>query len=91
MKIHKYPLHVTDLQDIKMPPGAQMLSVQVQRNTVCLWALVNDTKPASVNYTIAIYGTGNPMPDEPGSYIGTFQLNYGGLVFHAFMLKTEPA
>ena len=32
-------------------------------------------------------GTGNPMPDEPGEYIATFQMHGGALVFHAFELR----
>jgi len=33
-----------------------------------------------------IYGTDNPIPDEPGSFIGTFQMPGGALVFHVFDL-----
>lgn len=33
---------------------------------------------------IRIYGTGHPMPDNPGSYIGSFMLHGGEFVFHAY-------
>ena len=86
MRIWKYPIVVADRVAITMPPGAQFLTAQVQHGTLCLWALVDDTKPDSETRTIAIYGTGNPIPDSPGKYISTFQLFGGDLVFHAFEL-----
>jgi hypothetical protein len=31
-----------------------------------------------------MYGTGHDMPDDPGQYVGTFQMHGGALVFHLF-------
>ena len=88
MTIHKYPLRVTDTQEIPMPFGAEILCVQVQHGTPCLWAIV---KPSKLNplqpKTIEVYGTGHDMPQDMGinrKYIGTFQMNSGSLVFHVF-------
>lgn len=39
--IYKYPLDVTDVQEIKLPVGAEILTVQAQNGTLCLWALVD--------------------------------------------------
>lgn len=86
MRIWKYPLEVTDRLALTMPPGAKFLTVQVQHGKCCLWALVDETKKDTDTRRIAIYGTGNPMPDEPGTYIATFQMMGGDLVFHAFEL-----
>lgn len=86
MKIWKYPLEVIDRQAITMPPGAKLLTVQMQYGKCCLWALVDETKNDTAARRIAIYGTGNPMPDSPGEYIATFQMLNGKLVFHAFEL-----
>lgn len=88
MRIWKFPLEVADQQKVKMPTGAKILTAQMQGDTCCLWALVDETRPRFEFEIrdIAIYGTGNPMPDEPGDYIATFQI-MGGLVFHAFELK----
>lgn len=85
MRIWKYPLDLTDQQAPIMPQGAKLLDVQVQGPQLCLWALVDEKAPVSPR-KIAIYGTGNPMPDQPGEYVATFQIHGGALVFHAFDL-----
>jgi hypothetical protein len=85
MKVWKWKLEVTDRQTLTMPVGVQLLDVQMQGNDCCLWALCDESADLEPR-RIAIYGTGNPMPDDPGKYIGTFQLYGGNLVFHAFDL-----
>lgn len=83
MRIYKYPLQLMDRQTLSMPDGAKILSIQAQRDQVCLWAMV-DENAQEIARTIAIYGTGQPIPDEPGTYMQTFQMAGGNLVFHAF-------
>ena len=83
MKIWKWLLEVTGTQVIGVPRGAKFLDVQMQGAACCLWALCEEDAPREAR-RIAIYGTGNPMPDEPGEYIATFQMAGGALVFHAF-------
>lgn len=85
MRIWKWTLVTTDLQALQMPAGAKILSVQTQGENAQLWALCDDTTAKEVRH-FAIYGTGNPMPDEPGIYVGTYQLMGGQLVFHVFEL-----
>lgn len=82
--IWKFPVAVTDEQLVEMPMGAKILSVDVQRETVCLWAEVNPEAAGKHYRTICIFGTGHRMPDDPGSYIGSFMLHDGALVFHAY-------
>lgn len=83
MRIWKYDLPLADLLAVQMPKGARILDIQVQRGVVRLWALCDETAPKVARH-ISIYGTGNPIPDEPGEYIATFQMHDGDLVFHAF-------
>lgn len=83
MRIWKYDLPIADLLAVEMPKGARILDVQIQRGAVCLWVLCDEAAPKEPRH-IAIYGTGNPIPDEPGEYIATFQMHDGDLVFHAF-------
>lgn len=88
MRIWKWALPVTDRQTVMIPGGAKLLDVQVQKGPMQerfaqLWALCDENAPPEPRH-IAIYGTGNPMPDEPGDYIATFQMHGGALVFHAF-------
>ena len=73
---------------IAMPEGAKVLCVHTQRGEPQIWALVDPNAP-KVTRTIHIHGTGHPVPDDPGTYIGTIQLACGGLVFHVF--ADQPA
>lgn len=84
MRIWKYVLKIDDRQKIYMPTESEILSAQMQRDNLCLWALVDESK-IQVDREIAIYGTGNPMPENPGKFISTFQLS-NSLVFHIFDL-----
>lgn len=83
--IYKYPLQVTDYQEVQIPWDAQLLSVQVQNGTPCLWALVETTRQKE-RVVIDIYGTGNPIEADlhERDFIDTFQMHGGSLVFHAF-------
>lgn len=83
MRIWKWPLQVTDRNALLMPEGAKLLDVQMQGETCCLWALVDESATEETR-DIAIYGTGNPIPRIPGQYIATFQMYGGELIFHAF-------
>ncbi len=81
--IWKFLLEVTDTQDVKMPRGARILTVDVQHGTPCLWALVDGEQPRESRH-IQMYGTGHSFDPVPSDYIGTFQLSGGSLVFHVF-------
>lgn len=81
--VYKYPLYVGGLQTISMPTGAEVLSAQVQRGQICLWALCNPEAQRE-DRTFAIYGTGHPVEDTPGKFLGTVQLEGGAFIFHVF-------
>jgi hypothetical protein len=85
-RIYKYELAITDTQTIAMPEGAEILTVQAQRGTPCLWALVNPELPATER-RIETFGTGHPVLSDTGverRYVGTYQISGGSLVFHVF-------
>jgi len=82
-KIFKYKLMITGLQTVVMPKDAEILSVQVQYNDICIWALV-DPKNELIERGFNIFGTGHEIPETVGKYIGTFQIDDGRLVFHLF-------
>lgn len=52
-RIYKYPIETVDQQQVKMPDGAQILTVQVQNGKPCLWAMV-DPDVAEVTFTIGV-------------------------------------
>ncbi len=80
--IWKFPVDVADRFVSDMPDGATILSVQYQHGSIQMWALVDPSKPV-VQRKFSVYGTGHPI--EPGgTFIGTFQIHEGALVFHLF-------
>lgn len=82
--IWKFRMEVADEQTILMPIDANIIHVAVQFDAPCLWAIVDPTMEKQP-YTIHMFGTGHKMPDDPGKFIGTFMINDGDLVFHAFV------
>lgn len=71
------------IDKIEMPRGAQILCVQAQRDSPQLWALVDPNAP-KVTRVFRTYGTGWDFDATGLSYVGTFQLGGGSLVFHVF-------
>lgn len=85
-EIHKFTLPVTDEFEISMPAGARLLSLQVQHEVPCVWAMV-DTDAAAAKRRFSLRGTGHAC--EFGHlvpFVGTFQLRGGTFVAHLFDL-----
>lgn len=80
--IWKFPL----AEEIEMPKKAKVLTVQVQRDIPCIWAVVDPSADREVRRFV-IVGTGHSM-NRKGPYIGTFQLEGGALVFHVFEVES---
>lgn len=68
---------------ISMPLGSKVLHVHEQDGGVYVWAEVNPSQ-VMVDRHFRIYGTGHPMPDNAGAYLGTVHLSGGALVFHVY-------
>ena len=68
---------------IEIQKGAEILTVQAQHGEARIWALVDPTME-KVKRRFKTYGTGYPVPDKPGVYVGTYQVWGGDLVFHVF-------
>lgn len=85
-KIWKYPIEIIlGRQTVLMPRNAIILCVQAQGNEPQLWALV-DTEAPEAARKLLLFGTGHPITEPLGSYVGTFQIQaYGGAyVWHVF-------
>lgn len=80
-RVYKYPIPRAGVMRLPIPKGAEILTVQVQRGAMCLWARVDDNQGADEFRKIAVVGTGHPVPKD-GRYIATVQ--FGDLVFHIF-------
>lgn len=88
MNVYKYELEITDEQTIRLPFNAEILTIQMQRDKCCLWALV-DPRNELEERTICIHGTGHPIPDGVRlKHISTFGIIHLGLIFHAFEKKS---
>jgi hypothetical protein len=87
--IWKYELVPTDYQELKMPKGACVLTVQTQNNATCIWALV-DPSAEKETRIIETFCTGQPIccaADRQRNYVGTYQIHGGAHVFHVFESK----
>jgi len=81
--IFKYGAELADDFTIGLPEDAQILTVQIQHGKPFIWALV-DLENRVCDRRFRLIGTGHPANGETLSYINTFQLNNGSLVFHLF-------
>jgi len=82
--IYKYELAVLDHQQVSLPNGYEILTVQMQHGKPFLWAKV-DPERSAYEVKIIIRGTGHLFLDNDLKYISTFQMHGGDLVFHAFI------
>ena len=76
--------------EIEMQEGAEILTVQVQKGTACIWALVDSDAPL-ITRRLFIIGTGRDasiLESVNAKYIGTFQLLNGDLIWHLFEEET---
>jgi hypothetical protein len=83
--IWKYELKLQVAQTIPMPQGAEVLTVQVQKDTICLWARHNlGNQDKLIPRTFVMHGTGNEIDRHYHGefYIGTVQL--WSYVWHVF-------
>ena len=86
MKIFKYPIPVSDHGErfsIKMPRGAQVLTVQLQNGVPCIWAFVDPDCEQMDERVFYVFGTGREIDVNDITYVGTYQ--FYGYVWHLFL------
>lgn len=79
--IYKYELY-PERSGHTLNEGYQVLDVQMQGDIPVVWILTEISNPI-VSTAFNIYGTGWNLPENPGKYIATFQMD-NNLVFHVF-------
>lgn len=84
--IYKYQIPVRDRVGIAVPGLIKWLFVAVQRETPCIWALVDTDEPIQ-RHLLHVRGTGHPFDGTEGEHLGSFLLDGGALVFHVFAEK----
>jgi len=81
-KIYKFNLR-PGRTVLDLPLEARPLTVQMQNGDPCMWVLLNPSQP-TVRRIFDVYGTGHDMPDIPGHYVATFQMDGGAMVWRVF-------
>lgn len=81
MEIWKFKLELTGTQTIAVREGATILSVDFQRDDLCLWVLLDTNKPVE-HKIIDLFGTGHLVPPTKKRFIGTVQQHT--FVWHIF-------
>lgn len=82
--IWKFDVPTQDIFWLELPIGARVLSAQMQKGKPCLWVLLDPEIPKE-GRRFRLSGTGHPIEKaESLSFIDTFQLDGGSLVFHLF-------
>lgn len=88
LTIFKYLIAITDRQDIKIPKGGKILSVQYQYPNTCVWVMVDELQPKE-SRSFEVFGTGHIIePNETRQFLGTIQ-QPNGLVFHIFEIENK--
>lgn len=84
--VYKYGVETTGEFTVNLPLGAEILTVQIQSEIPFMWALVDpDAKQEPRRFRLV--GTGHPINNGALTYIDTFQLQGGRLIFHLFEIK----
>lgn len=70
--IYKYPLLTTGVQNIQMPKGAEVLTLQTQFGVPTIWAKVNPVNRME-DFAVFTLGTGHPLVEGMATkYLGTY-------------------
>lgn len=86
--IYKYPLRIVDKQPLTLPKGAQPLTVAIVANELVLYAQVDPLEQTKYQHTVRIFGTGHPIEETAGRYIGTGVMS-DGLVWHVYLTESR--
>lgn len=81
-RVYKYEIDKS-IEKISMPFGAKILSAQIQKDKICLWAEV-DTENETTQRAFIIFGTGHDInfKNDEISYLATVQ--QGIFVWHIY-------
>jgi hypothetical protein len=86
--VWRFPLPLADRITIDMEAGAVLLQVGPPRRDaelLDLWALVDPDPAVPLEpRTFLVVGTGHPVPDDSGVYVGTTHSHGGALIWHVF-------
>lgn len=87
-RVFKYIIPMEDKPVIAMPVGAEILSLAVQCELLCLWALVDPDAPMGAR-KFRVAGTGHAIHHELGRFVGTALQAGGELVWHVWEIAPD--
>ena len=89
--ISKSAFPYLEVVQIKMPRGAQPLSVGFINEKAWVWALIPDTDAPPAEVSFIILGTGKAAPElgPKDRFLGTYTNPSGSLVNHVFVMANE--
>ena len=88
-QVWKYTLDSMTTNVISMPLGARIISVDSQREEICIWVLVDTDEKKTMIHRFVVCPTGGDIPETVEYFLGTAQLQNGALVFHVFQLNGD--
>lgn len=77
-------------QEVEMPVGANLLSVDQQKEIICLWAEVDPDAKREFR-SFEIFGTGHSIKPGQRKFLGTVLTRGGELVWHVFERLCSPS
>ena len=85
-RVYKYEIPIADHIKLDLPKGARILSFQTQKESWCIWVLVNPNEEEFETRKFRLCGTGHDIIEWEKRlvFIGTAQKFGGDLVFHLF-------
>lgn len=88
MVVFKYTLDFLDRQSIEMPKFSKILSVDVQRGKIRMWAACDPDQDSREIRTFEVIGTGNEVLGLPRDFLGTVIID--PFVWHVFEQLGKP-
>ena len=71
--------------ELTLPIGSKLLSVESQGMTVVLYAQIDTERKSTEQYELFMYGTGHLVHHyRTAKFLGTAKMNDGALMWHVF-------
>ena len=82
--IYKYEFTTSDMLELDLPVGSEVLHVDSQRDTVCLWVSLDVNEKRSEHRTFQTIGTGHPFKAESMRHLGTVKTFDDTFIWHIY-------
>lgn len=88
--IYKFTIPATDEYEVEMPRGAEIIDAKALTiSDINVWAIC-DSEAEPETRTLAVVGTGNPMPDDAGKGNHVATVIATPFIWHIFDVTEQP-